>query len=138
MGYIYTRDSKGREMFRPSAEHREHVSRIYDEHHAELNRRTEMMLREHGSCLIIDLHSFSDETVNRLFGWTDFPDVCIGTEPDYYSEELVEAIRGMCNSLGLTTELNYPYRGSLVPNLYYGKKGTGIVSVMLEINKRIL
>lgn len=138
MGYIYTRDSRGREMFRPSAEHWETVSGIYEAHHAELDRRAERMLREHGSCLIIDLHSFSDETVRRLFGWKDLPDVCIGTEDDYYSEELVQAITGLCRSLGLTTALNYPYRGSLVPNQYYGKKNTGIVSVMLEINKRIL
>lgn len=63
MGYIYTRDSKGREMFRPSAEHRAEVSAIYDRHHAELDRRAGEILREHGACLIIDLHSFSDATV---------------------------------------------------------------------------
>lgn len=138
MGYIYTRDSKGRAMFHPTAEHRQTVSEIYDAHHAELNRRTEHMLREHGNCLIIDLHSFSDETVNRLFGWTDFPDVCIGTEQDYYNSELIEGLVKFCESLGLSVALNYPYSGSLVPNQFYGKKDTGIVSVMLEINKRIL
>ena len=138
MGYIYTRDSRGREMFRPTPAHREEVSKIYDAHHEELNRRAEAVLREHGSCLIIDLHSFSDETVNRIFGWTGFPDVCIGTEENYYSREVVEGIISLCKRLGLTTALNYPYKGSLVPNRYYGRKNTGIVSVMLEINKRAL
>ena len=138
MGYIYTRDSKGREMFRPTDSHWAEVSVIYEQHHEELNRRAESILAEHGRCLIIDLHSFSDETVNRLFGWTDFPDVCIGTEPDYYSQEVVESIAGFCRGLGLSVAFNYPYRGSLVPNRYYGKKDTGIVSVMLEINKRVL
>ena len=138
MGFIYTRDSRGREMFRPTEEHREEVSVIYDRHHAELNRRAMEILQEHGQCLIIDLHSFSDETVNRLFEWTDFPDVCIGTEPDYYSQELVDGIMGLCWGLGLSVTLNYPYRGSLVPNQYYGKTDTGIVSVMVEINKRVL
>ena len=138
MGYIYTRDSKGRKMFRPTDSHCAEVSAIYEQHHEELNRRAESILAEHGRCLIIDLHSFSDETVNRLFGWTDFPDVCIGTEPDYYSQEVVESIAGFCRGLGLSVAFNYPYRGSLVPNRYYGKKDTGIVSVMLEINKRVL
>ena len=138
MGYIYTRDSKGREMFRPTDSHRAEVSAIYEQHHEELNRRAESILAEHGRCLIIDLHSFSDETVHRLFGWTDFPDVCIGTEPDYYSQEVVESIAGFCRGLGLSVAFNYPYRGSLVPNRYYGEKDTGIVSVMLEINKRVL
>ena len=138
MGYIYTHDSLGREIFQPTAAHREEVSRVYDAHHEELNRRAARILGEHGRCLIIDLHSFSDETVNRLFGWTDFPDICIGTEPDYYSQKVVESIAGFCRGLGLSMAFNYPYRGSLVPNRYYGKKDTGIVSVMLEINKRVL
>ena len=125
-------------MFRPSEAHRAKVSALYDRHHAELNRRASAILKEHGQCLIIDLHSFSDATVNRLFGWTDFPDVCIGTEPEYYSEEIVEGICGFCRGLGLSVALNYPYRGSLVPNQYFGCKDTGIVSVMLEINKRVL
>ena len=138
MGYIYTHDSKGREMFRPDEAHREEVSRIYEAHHEKLNRLTAEILQEHGRCLIIDLHSFSDETVNRLFGWTDFPDVCIGTEPDYYSKELVDGIISLCKSLGLSFALNYPYAGSLVPSRYLGQRNTGIVSVMLEINKRVL
>ena len=138
MGYIYTHDSRGREMFRPTAAHREEVSAVYDAHHEELNRRTASILEECGRCLIIDLHSFSDATVNRLFGWTDFPDVCIGTEEDYYSAEIVDGICGFCKEMGLSVEMNYPYRGSLVPNQYFGKRDTGIVSVMLEINKRVL
>ena len=138
MGYIYTRDSRGREMFRPTVAHRDEVSAVYDAHHAELDRKASEILKEHGRCLIIDLHSFSDETVNRLFGWSGFPDVCIGIEPDYYDERLVQSIEGICKSLGLSYAENYPYSGSLVPNQYYGKQNTGIVSVMLEINKRVL
>ena len=138
MGYIYTRDSLGREMFRPSKAHRAEVSRVYDAHHEELNRRAERILGEHGRCLIIDLHSFSDETVNRLFGYTDLPDVCIGTEEDYYDRGLVDGICCFCKRLGLSVAMNYPYRGSIVPGRYLGRRGTGIVSVMLEINKRVL
>ena len=138
MGFIYTRDSRGREMFRPTEAHREEVSSIYDQHHEKLNQRAAEILKEHGRCLIIDLHSFSDATVNRLFGYTDLPDVCIGTETDYYSEELVQGIVSLCKSFGLSVQLNYPYKGSLVPNKYFGKTNTGITSIMLEINKRVL
>ena len=138
MGYIYTHSSRGVEMFRPSVEHRDEVGRIYDEHHRKLNEMTDAILGEHGRCLFIDLHSFSDETVNRLFGFTDLPDVCIGTEDDYYSEEVVSAIQDICKFMGLSVAINYPYRGSLVPSKYYGKGNAGIVSIMLEINKRVL
>ena len=138
MGYIYTHDSRGREMFRPSRAHREEVSRIYDSHHNELNRQAKEILDEYGSCLIIDLHSYSDEAVDRLVGYHNCPDVCIGTEPDYYDEDLIQGIITLCRGLGLTTAINYPYAGSLVPNAYYSKRNTGIVSIMLEINKRVL
>ena len=138
MGYIYTHDSLGREMFRPTMEHTDEVSRIYDEHHNELNRRVTQILDEYGSCVIIDLHSYSDEAVDRLFGYRNCPDVCIGIEPDYYNEDLTQGIITLCRGLGLTTAVNYPYSGSLVPNAYYSKRNTGIISVMLEINKRVL
>lgn len=138
MGFIYTHDTKGREVFRPTDAHRQIVSQVYDAHHAELDRRAAAILREHGRCVIIDLHSFSDEMVDRMFGRKGCPDVCIGTEPDYYSEELVCGIEKVCHGLGLSTARNFPYAGSMVPNRYYGKKDTGIVSVMLEINKRVL
>ena len=138
MGYIYTRDSLGREMFRPIKEHVAEVNRIYDEHHETLNRRAREILDEYGTCIIIDLHSYSDEAVDRLFGYRNCPDVCIGVEPMYYSADLTEGIIRICRGLGLTTQINYPYAGSLVPNDYYGKSDTGIVSLMLEINKRVL
>ena len=138
MGYIYTRDSLGREIFKPDGEHVREVSRIYDAHHELLNRRVTEILDEYGSCIIIDLHSYSDEAVDRLFGYHNCPDVCIGTEEAYYSKELTEGIIRLCSGLGFSTQINYPYKGSLVPNAYYGKTNTGVVSVMLEINKRIL
>ena len=138
MGYIYTHNSKGNEMFRPSGAHITEVDKIYNEHHAKLNKMTDIILREHVHCLIIDLHSFSDETVNRMFGWSNLPDVCIGTESDFYSEEVINVIKNICEIMGLSMEINYPYKGSMVPNKYYGKSNTGIVSVMLEINKRVL
>lgn len=138
MGYIYTHDTRGREIFRPSAEHRAAVDRIYEAHHSRLDERVSGILDECGSCVIIDLHSYSDEMVHRLFGYGDCPDVCIGTERDYYSSDIVEGLIRICRGLGLSTALNYPYSGSMIPNRFYGKKGTGIVSVMLEINKRVL
>ena len=138
MGFVYTKDSRGREMFRPDAKHIEEVSRIYDDHHETLDAYVSDVLAEYGSCIIIDLHSYSDEAVDRLFGYRNCPDVCIGIEPDCYDEELIDAIITICKKMSLTTEINYPYKGSIVPNKFYGKKNTGIVSVMLEINKRVL
>ncbi len=138
MGFIYTCDSRGREIFRPDAAHREEVALIYNEHHDTLNRRTAAILESYGTCTIIDLHSFSDEAVYRMFGYSGCPDVCIGVEPDFANDSLVEAIEAICRNLGYTTMINYPYKGSLVPNVYYASRDPRITSVMLEINKRVL
>ena len=137
MGYIYTRSSKGEVMFRPSEEHKNFVSDIYDEHHRLLDERVTEILQIYGRCVIIDLHSYSTDTVNRLFGYQDVPDICIGIENDYSSEKLTEYFIEHFKSYGYSVEINFPYTGSLVPNAYYGKTDTGIVSIMIEINKRV-
>lgn len=138
MGYIYTHDTKGRQIFMPTAEHRADVDYIYEAHHSQLDGRVSEILNAYGSCIIIDLHSYSDEMVRRLFGFDNCPDVCIGTERDYYNSEIVEGLRSICRGLGLSTGLNYPYRGSIIPNRYLCEKKKGIISIMLEINKRVL
>jgi len=142
MGYIYTRDSRGREIFRPDAAHRAEVVSVYEAHHRELDERVSAIISEFGSCLIIDLHSYSDEAVDRLFGYTGCPDVCIGLDASSAGSarcrRVVSIIKKTCRSLGLSTMTDYPYKGSIVPNRFYGRADTGIVSVMLEINKRIL
>lgn len=138
MGYIYTHDSKGRKMFEPTEEHIARVNAIYEKHHAELDRRVKQIIDEHGECILIDLHSFSDETVKRLFGYKNCPDICIGIEPDYNSHELSLSLERIFKALGMFVLVNYPYRGSIVPNAYYGKKNTSLISIMIEVNKRVL
>lgn len=61
MGYIYTKTSKGEEMFNPDIEHRKEVDTIYDDHHKKLDDMVTGILDRYGNCIIIDLHSFSDE-----------------------------------------------------------------------------
>lgn len=137
MGYIYTKTSEGKDMFNPSDEHRKIVSEIYDKHHHLLDDAVTEVLNGYGKCIIIDLHSYSDEQVFRLFNYQDVPDICIGIEEKYYSEELINYFIDYFKSNGYSVAINYPYKGSLVPNKYYGKTDTGIVSIMIEINKRV-
>lgn len=95
------------------------------------------MLDKYNKCIIIDLHSFSNEMIYRLFGYENLPDICIGVEEDYYSEEIKNYLIEYFKRLGYSVEINYPYSGSIVPNKYYGKKNTGIISIMIEVNKNI-
>lgn len=137
MGYIYTKTSEGKDMFKPSDEHREIVSEIYDKHHHLLDETVTKILTKYGKCIIIDLHSYSDEQVSRLFNYRDVPDICIGVEERFYSEELTNYFIDYFRNNGYTIAINYPYKGSLVPNKYYGESNSGIVSIMIEINKRV-
>lgn len=137
MGYIYTKTSEGKDMFNPDDEHRKLVSKIYDKHHQRLDDAVTRILSECGECIIIDLHSYSDEQIYRIFKYQAGPDICIGIEERYYSEELTNYFINYFRNNGYTVAINYPYKGSLVPNKYYGMTDTGIVSIMIEINKRV-
>lgn len=137
MGYIYTKTSKGESMFSPNPEHRKIITDIYDQYHKCLDDAVTTILEEYHQCILIDLHSYSAELVSRLFQYKDVPDICIGIEKDYYSEELTNHFVNFFKSYGYSVEINYPYSGSFVPNKYYGKKNTNIISIMIEVNKRI-
>lgn len=137
MGYIYTKTSTGEDMFNPSLKDKKKINKIYDNYHEDLNNKVSKVLDKYNKCIIIDLHSYSSELVSRLFDCNDSPDICLGVEEDYYSKEIVDYLIDSFKSYGYTIEINYPYSGSLVPNKFYGRKNTNIVSIMIEVNKRV-
>ena len=137
MGYIYTKTSKGEDMFHPSKEHKKIVTEIYDEHHKKLDDITTKMLEQYSQCIIIDLHSYSDEQVFRLFQYQNTPDICIGVEESFYSKNLTDYFIEYFRSNGYTVAINYPYKGSIIPNKYFGMDNIEIISIMIEINKRV-
>ncbi len=137
MGYIYTKTSKGELMFQPNFEQKKVITEIYDKHHEYLDDRVTTILQEFGKCILIDLHSYSSELVKRLFDYDDVPDICIGIEDDYNSPELTQYFIDYFEKNGYSVQVNFPYQGSIVPNRYYGKKDTCLVSIMIEINKRV-
>lgn len=137
MGYIYTKTSKGELMFNPSIDDRKKITDIYDAHHKLLDEMVTNILELYQKCIIIDLHSYSTELVSRLFNYEQVPDICIGIERDYYSKELTDYFVKYFMDNGYSVKINYPYQGSLVPNKYYGIKNSKIVSIMIEVNKRV-
>lgn len=136
-GLLYTHLYDGTAFHSHDDAYRGEVLAYYDAYHDGLNRAAETILARAGSLLILDCHSFSDKVAAHFFQ-PPFPDVCIGVEPAYYDERIVAAITREISKRGYTYEINYPYRGSMVPNavLSGGLQGD-ITSIMLEINKRI-
>lgn len=55
---------------------------------------------------MIDLHSYSDDLVQNIFGWTgDFPDVCIGYDKKWFSERFALELKKYIENLGYSCKL---------------------------------
>ena len=136
MGACYTHGHDGTIIRELSEWKREHILRqLYDPHHARLTNITAEMLRRHGSCLIIDCHSFSkialpyepDQSRAR-------PDICIGTDPFHTTGKIVEVLTKAFSQRGYSVFVNKPYAGTIVPMKYFHTK-ENVHSVMIEINR---
>jgi len=110
------------------------IRKYFDNHHKELNQKTEKKLDLYGKCTVIDCHSFS----NRRYWFLDenlyLPDICIGFEDEHVDKELVSIIENEFK--GYDVKINIPYEGSLVPTNYW-RKDKRVKSVMIEINKKL-
>ena len=136
-GVIYTKTYDGKTFHKHDKNYRKKVLKYYDKYHNKLNKTAKKLLKSGDKLLILDLHSFSDKMASHFFE-PPFPDVCIGVEEKYYDQKIIDKITNFLDSKNLTWKINYPYSGSLVPNaIYNGKLKGNIVSIMLEVNKRI-
>ena len=137
MGVIYTRDLDSL-IAKPSAKYRRRViSSYYDKHHNKLDKVVTVVLNRGFHSVIVDLHSYSDEMVMRLFSKSNNPDICIGVDERYTNSQLVDFTVSHFKSYGYTVSINYPYAGTIIPNKYFHKHCPMLHSIMLEINKRI-
>jgi len=136
-GAVYTHLYDGIEFHQHNNKYKQHVLKYYDKYHRRLDRIAKKLLRKDETLLILDCHSFSDKMASHFYE-EPFSDICIGIEENYYDQELLDIIINRIEKLGYTYKINYPYKGSLVPNCIFNGKIKGrVVSIMLEINKRI-
>ncbi len=136
-GVVYTHLYDGKLFHIHDDEYKNKVLEYYDKYHKNLDNITKKLLEESGILLILDCHSFSDHMTSHFYQ-EPFPDICIGIEEDYYNEEILNMIINKIKKLGYTYKINYPYKGSLVPNCVLNNEVEGkVVSIMIEINKRI-
>lgn len=136
-GVVYTHLYDGTLFHIHNDKYRNNVLKYYDKYHNKLDKIAKKLLKKDDTLLILDCHSFSDKMASHFFDGP-FPDICIGVEEEFYDKEILDMIISKIESLGYTYKINYPYRGSLVPNIIYNHKINGkVISIMLEINKRI-
>ncbi|MBQ6477536.1 MAG: N-formylglutamate amidohydrolase [Bacilli bacterium] len=133
MGAVYTKDSNGKEFIKVDDKYKEEViSKYYKKHHKELDKIVGKVLSNYKDCFIIDLHSFSDEFVYKMFNKKNTPDICIGINKDNYDKELLVKTINFFKSNNYSIRVNYPFSGSITSNKYPEVK-----SIMIEINKRV-
>lgn len=136
MGIVYKNDSNGKPFIALDKNYQKQVLEYYDDYHKDLNDITKRIIEKYSACLIIDLHSFSDEYVYKLFNKTNCPDICIGINYDYDSFILKLTVNHF-KKRGYSVDINYPYSRTIIPSNYLYKSNTGIISIMIEINKCI-
>jgi N-formylglutamate amidohydrolase len=137
MGVIYTRTTQQTPLRDgPSDQEREDLlDRFYRPHHRELAAAVDRSLSQHGSCLVIDAHSFParplpyelDRDPNR-------PDICIGTDSFHTPAWLHDLARREFLELGYSVQIDRPFAGALVPLRHY-RSDRRVSSVMIEVNR---
>ena len=131
MGVLYTKDSNGK-VFVNRDKDEEWIINIYKSHHKELDNMVADVLEKKGKCFIIDLHSFSDEFVDKMFNKKNNPDICLVINKSNYDKELVLKTISHFKKYGYSVRINYPYSGSIISNRF-----PDVNSMMIEINKRV-
>ncbi len=132
MGVFYTKDSNGKRFVKRKQKEKEWIiQNLYKKHHEQLDTLVEKILKKHQKCFIIDLHSFSDEFVDKIFHKKNNPDICIGMNQNFDFNLLMKTMIHF-HKYGYSISINNPYCGSIISN-----KHPEVSSMMLEINKRV-
>ena len=131
-GVFYTNTLRGRPLRTTNERIKEKALDLYDKHHERFTRVVGDALEEYNKCLIIDAHSFC----NDLIVGRDLPDICIGVDEFHTPSLLTKSAQSFLDNKGYKAAINYPYSGAIVPFNYY-KKDKRVLSIMIEINKRL-
>ena len=133
LGWFYENSILSKKPLR-KIDNKNSIRKYFENHHKELNEKTEEKLKLYDKCTVIDCHSFSNERYWFHNKELSLPDICIGFEDNHIDETLVDIIKNEfeCYDIGINT----PYNGSLVPTNYWGKDFR-VKSVMIEINKKL-
>lgn len=134
-GVFYLKDHKGRKIRRVTNDYKEKVLlEYYYPYHKGLDDLTLSLLNK--KLIIVDCHSFSEELVLHNKS-SNYPDIDIGFDMQYYSKDLVEGVKEIFVNNGYKVSFNFPYEGTLIPNAIYNKNIPNVYCLMIEINKKI-
>lgn len=138
MGCIYTHNADKKRFIEYEEEYKNNIIKnYYDTHHIKLDNLSNSIIKKYDKCLLIDLHSFSDTTAKKLLNLENNPDICIGVDEIFEDKKITNEVKKFFESNGYSVMINYPYKGTIIPNEIYKNKDNRLIAFMLEINKRI-
>jgi N-formylglutamate deformylase len=137
-GFYYTKTDDGKLLRENLYGFKEIIyNEYYTAHHEELTRIVDDKISGINPAIIIDCHSFSDlpfktdieQSANR-------PDFCLGTDKFHTPKWLTDSLFKFLTKEGYSVEINYPYRGTIVPMKHY-QKNKEVLSIMVEVNRKL-
>lgn len=139
MGVVYTRTSGGRRLRRDptTAERAVLLARFYEPHHRTLTSAVRDALDAHGSCLVIDGHSFPAKPLPyEVDQREDRPDVCVGTDAHHTPGWLRDLAVAEFEAAGFSVAVDRPFAGALVPMAFYAQDSR-VTAFMVEVNRAL-
>jgi len=110
------------------------IARHFLPYHATIEQLVAGMLAQHGSCTVIDVHSYPrDAQPYELAPEGARPELCIGTDGTHTPGSLVAIVRAAAEAVGFACDLDTPFAGTFVPTPWLGDPR--VRSVMLEIRR---
>lgn len=138
LGVIYLNDLNSKKIFQEISDpyKAKMLNKYYYPYHKKLDEKVIKILKKN-KLILIDCHSFSKEIIMDKNKKDNLPDICIGYDNQFCNQEIIDYTYNYFNNLGYLVKVNYPYAGSMVPNILFKCNNSNFSSIMLEINKEI-
>ena len=138
MGVLYESFDDGSLLRKVSPTLRSRIIRdYYWKHHNALLEEADKQLKNDGSCLIVDCHSYpSKPLIWDLDQTAARPDFNIGTDKYHTPQKLIDASIAYFEQRGFSIGVDWPYKGAIVPLEHY-QKNKKVNSIMLEVNRKL-
>ena len=138
MGVLYESCDDGSLLRKVSSALRSRIIRdYYWKHNNALLEEVYKQLKNDGSCLIVDCHSYPSKPLIRDLDQTaGRPDFNIGTDKYHTPQNLIDSSIAYFEQRGFSIGVDWPYKGTIVPLAHY-QKNKKVNSIMLEVNREL-
>ncbi len=135
MGCLYELTSNGEQLKEVKSIRNKLINEFYKPHHQDFNRLVTSKLIEYEKVIIIDCHSFPKKRLPyEMSEIRNRPEICLGTDSFHTPIKLKDFLVEKFKSYGFSVDINSPFSGSIVPNLFY-KTDERVKSIMIEIRR---